>query len=90
MQIFADVFGLPASRTVVNGAASLGSAICAAVAVGAHESYDEAMNKMVRTRDSFMPDSKNHALYTRMNEEVYKSITRYTDEVLKKSYPIFG
>lgn len=90
MQIFADVFGLPASRTVVNGAASLGSAICAAVAVGAHESYDEAMNKMVRTRDSFMPDSKNHALYTRMNEEVYKNITRYTDEVLKKSYPIFG
>jgi sugar (pentulose or hexulose) kinase len=36
MQIFADVFGIPASRARGPGGASLGSAICAAVATGVY------------------------------------------------------
>jgi sugar (pentulose or hexulose) kinase len=90
MQIFADVFGLPASRNLVTGAAGTGSAICAAVAVGAYEDYRAATAKMVKLRDVFQPDSGNSTLYKRMNSEVYKEITRYSDEILKKSYPIFG
>ncbi|PKM52085.1 MAG: sugar kinase [Firmicutes bacterium HGW-Firmicutes-7] len=90
MQIFADVFGVSASRNEVNGSASLGSAICAAVAVGAYDNYEIAIEKMVRIRDTFSPIKENTDLYKRMNNEVFKDITVYTDEVLKKSYPIFG
>lgn len=90
MQIFADVFGLPASRNVVNSSASLGSAICVAVAVGVYDNYDTAIEKMVRIRDEFQPIYKNTDLYKRMNDEVFKNITNHTDEILKKLYPIFG
>ena len=89
MRIFADVFGLPAHRTEVNGAVGLGSAICAAVGVGVYTNFDQAAAKMIRQRDVFQPESGNTKLYDQMNERVYQHITRHTDEVLKMSYPIF-
>jgi sugar (pentulose or hexulose) kinase len=89
VQIFADVFGLPASRNVVNSAAGLGSAICAALATGVYDNYVRAIEKMVKIRDVFQPDFDHHELYKKMNDEVYKHITGYTDEILKKSFPIF-
>lgn len=90
MQIFADVFGIQASRNVVTGSASLGAAISVAIAVGEYDSYETAIEKMVKTRDSFNPIKENTDLYNRMNEEVYKNITVHTDEILKKSYQIFS
>lgn len=90
MQIFADVFGVPAARNQVNGSASLGSAICAAVAVGAYAGFDEAIAAMVKIRDRFQPIPKHYSIYQQMNEQVYQKITDYSDEILKKSYPIFG
>ncbi|HWR39498.1 MAG TPA: FGGY-family carbohydrate kinase [Patescibacteria group bacterium] len=89
MQIFADVFGVPASRNVVNGSASLGSAICAAVAVGAYGDYQTAIDKMVRLRDCFLPNREHTDFYRRMNENVYLRITTYTDEILKLAHPVF-
>ncbi|NMD71557.1 sugar kinase [Bacillus sp. DNRA2] len=89
MQIFADVFGLPATRNVVNGSASLGAAICTAISVGAYESYEEAIEKMVKVKDTFLPNKGNYKFYNVMNEEVYKQITVFTDDIMKKSYPIF-
>ncbi len=90
MQIFADVFNLPAKRNVINGSASLGCFVCAAVAVGVCESFEAAVEKLVKVRDIFEPIPENAALYARMNAEVYQQITGYTDEVLKKSFEIFG
>ena len=89
MQIFSDVFGITAVRNEVNGAAGLGSAICAAVAVGAYDSFAAAIEKMVRIRDTFHPIAEHTSLYERMNNEVYKDITGFTDTILEKSYPIF-
>lgn len=88
MQIFADVFGIPASRNVVNGAAGIGSAICAAVAVGVYKNFDEAVKKMVKIKDVFQPNKENTTLYAEMSK-VYNEITNHTDAVLKKSYEIF-
>jgi sugar (pentulose or hexulose) kinase len=90
MQIIADVFGKKATRTVVNGAAGLGSAICAAVAVGAYSSLELAAKGMVKIRDTFSPIPKNQELYARINDEVYKHIVPNADEILKKSVSIFG
>ncbi|MGM0432037.1 MAG: FGGY-family carbohydrate kinase [Spirochaetota bacterium] len=90
MQIFADAFGLPAERTEVNEAASIGSAICAAVCVGAYEDFQSAVTHMVRPRDVFSPLAEHTHLYERMNSEVYQKITQYSDELLKRSYPLFN
>ena len=90
MGIFADVFGIPAFRNVVTGSASLGAAICVAVAVGTYDSYETAVKHMVKVRDIFAPDHEHTALYRKMNDEVYRHLTSFTDEILKKSYPIFG
>ena len=89
MQIFSDVFGIPAVRNEVNDAAGLGSAICAAVAVNAYDSFAAAIEKMVRISDTFHPIAEHSSLYERMNNEVYKDMTGFTDTILEKAYPIF-
>lgn len=89
MQIFADVFGVPAHRNVVNGSASMGAAICTALALGVYEDRQEAIEHMVRRRDTFTPVDENVKIYKEMNENVYKHITTYTDDLLKKSHEIF-
>lgn len=89
MQIFADVFNLPTVRNKVNGAAGLGSAICAAVATGVYGSFEEAVQNMVSIADVFEPKAADVEVYRKMLP-VYQSITQYTDEILKKSYEIFS
>jgi sugar (pentulose or hexulose) kinase len=90
MQIFADVFAVPAHRNVVNGSASMGAAICAALALEIYRDRQEAIENMVSRRDSFQPIPENVELYHKMNEMVYKQIVPHTDELLKKSHLIFN
>lgn len=90
MQIFADVFGVPAHRNVVNGSASMGAAICTTLALGIYKNRHEAVEHMVRRRDTFVPIPENVSLYKEINEMVYKNITGYTDELLKKSHTIYN
>ncbi len=89
MQIFADVFEIPASRNVASGGASLGAAICAAAAVGIHPDIETAAARMTKGRETFAPDGENGAVYTRVNETVYQAIRGATDPLLERSYPIF-
>ncbi|MGZ8687533.1 MAG: FGGY-family carbohydrate kinase, partial [Gaiellaceae bacterium] len=89
MRIFADVFGIPASRSVGNGGASLGAAICAAVATAVYPDVETAARRMTRDRESFAPDPANADVYRRMNETVYQAIRSATDEIFERSYPIF-
>lgn len=89
MQILADVFNLPTVRNEVNGAAGMGSAICVAVATGIYGSFEEAVEKMVRFKDTFEPNMGNVVLYEKMFP-IYSGITKYTDEVLKQSYELFN
>ena len=89
MQIFADVFNLPAVRNEVNGAAGVGAAICAAMAIGAYPSFEEAVSAMVRRKDVFYPDPENVKLYAQLLP-VYQEIPKYTDEILKKTWPMFS
>jgi sugar (pentulose or hexulose) kinase len=89
MQIFADVFGVPAHRNVVNGSASMGAAICTALALGVYKEREEAIKHMVKRRDTFMPIGENVKIYKDINENVYKHITDCTDELLKRSHEIF-
>jgi sugar (pentulose or hexulose) kinase len=89
MQIFADVFGISASRSVGTAGASLGAAICAAVGTGVYPDFATAAARMEKSRESFAPDPANADVYSRANEAVYRTIRDATDEILERSYPIF-
>jgi sugar (pentulose or hexulose) kinase len=89
MQIFADVFGVPAHRNEVNESASMGAAICTALALGVYPDRSSAIEHMVRIRDNFKPNKANVVLYERINQEVYTKINAATEEVLQASHRIF-
>jgi len=89
MSIFADVFGIPASRSVDGGGASLGAAICAAAATGVHPDIETAAARMAKGRESFAPDPANGAVYRRMAHTVYHDIRDHTDALFERAYPIF-
>jgi sugar (pentulose or hexulose) kinase len=89
MQVFADVFGIPASRVTGNGGASLGAAICAAAAAGVHPGIEAAAAAMTKGRERFAPNEAHTDVYRRMNETVYGSIRNATDALLEQSFPIF-
>ncbi len=88
MQIFADVFNMPAKRNMVNGSASVGAAINTAIGVGAYDNYEEAVKNMVTVKDTFYPIPENVALYDALNQGVYRDLTQTTDIVLKKSFDV--
>jgi sugar (pentulose or hexulose) kinase len=88
MGIFADVFGIPASRSVGSSGASLGAAICAAAATGVYLDIDTAANAMTQPRESFTPTPANSDIYRRVAAS-YHDIRNSTDPVFERSYPIF-
>lgn len=71
MQITADVFGLPASRPHVYEASGLGAAIDAAVGLGMHQDFSQAVRAMTRLRDTFEPDPATHHRYNELYHDVY-------------------
>jgi sugar (pentulose or hexulose) kinase len=89
MQIFADVFGIPASRSREGGGAGLGAAICAAAAVGVHADIETAVAAMTKPRETFVPHPAHHAVYRQMAGTVYHEIRDHTDALFERAYPIF-
>ena len=63
MQIVADVFGVPSRRAHVASGASLGAAICAAVATGIHAGFPEAVRAMTRVSETFTPTAAGVRTY---------------------------
>ncbi|AVH55003.1 MULTISPECIES: FGGY-family carbohydrate kinase [Streptomyces] len=89
MQIFADVFGVPARRSAVADAAGLGSVITAAVATGTYPDFDTAIDAMVRPGETFTPAPAEHALYTKL-QKIHSEARRHTDGIYVESYELFG
>ena len=89
LQIFADVFGIPAARSLGSGGASLGSAICVAAATGVYPDIKTAAANMTGARETFTPNAQHHAIYSQMNETVYRDIRSATDPLLTRAFPIF-
>lgn len=89
MQIFADIFNVPAKRNVINESASLGAAINTAVALGVYENYETAVEKMVQVKDVFYPKKENVELYDKLNKRAYKNMAVHTDEVLKEIHGVY-
>lgn len=89
MQIVADVYGLPAVRNRINGAAGLGAAICVAVAAGTYGGFAEAVRGMVHGRDAFVPSAENHRIYTTINEGSYRDLTNMLEGTLKRMHTAY-
>lgn len=86
MQIFADMYGVKTVRNKMNGAAALGSAICAAVATGLYDTFVDAVDAMVEIRDAFEPNMVNHEIYNKINDGAYKAIPTMIENTLKTVY----
>jgi sugar (pentulose or hexulose) kinase len=89
MGMLADVFGVPTARNVGVGGASLGAAICAAVATGVHADFDAAVAAMASERETFAPNPDRTAVYREMSDSVYPDIRSYTDALFERSFPTF-
>lgn len=74
LQIAADVMGLPVHRPSVTEASALGAAINAAVGLGYHKHYPQALAKMTRTSVTFYPNPQRQELYQRLFQEVFKPL----------------
>jgi sugar (pentulose or hexulose) kinase len=83
-QLTADVFGLPVVRTAVTDAAGLGAALCAAVGVGLHGSFEAARRAMVADGDEFTPNLDRHALYREL-AEVRRDAAAVTDALGRRT-----
>src|SRR4051794_13629521 len=70
VQLFADVFGLPASRPHTHEAAGLGAAIDVALGIGIHPDPETAVREMVRVTDRFEPAAPASRSY----EDLYRSV----------------
>jgi sugar (pentulose or hexulose) kinase len=90
MQIIADLFGLPVHRREGSSGACLGAAICVCQHLSIYKDFYEAANIMVKTEKTFTPHQQNHELYNTINNTVVKNVRKYTDEILKLTYPIFN
>jgi sugar (pentulose or hexulose) kinase len=84
MQIFSDIFGIPACRNQIKNSASVGCAINAGMAMESFHSYEDAIKKMVRVDDEFKPNHKKNRFYTKLNDQVYKNVNQHFDPILKK------
>ena len=71
MQLTADIFGLPVSRPHLYETSGLGAAINAAVGVGLHASYADALKSMTRLGDTFFPQPEAQRVYNQIYNEIY-------------------
>ena len=71
VQLFADVFGIPASRPHTHEAAGLGAAIDAALGLGIHPDPLTAVAEMVRIGERFEPSRDAARIYDDLYRSVY-------------------
>ena len=75
-QITANMFGLPVKRIQTHEASGLGASIAGFVAMSEFATYEEAIEKMVHVKDTFLPDMEEHKIYERLYNQVYRKIYR--------------
>jgi len=73
-KITANMFGLPAYRIQTYEASGLGSSIVAFAAKGVYKDAYEAAANMVRIKDEFLPDQKEHEKYKFIFDKVFSEI----------------
>ncbi len=73
-QMFADVFQIPVEIPAGTELGCFGAAICGAVAVGIHPSYEDACKTMVKINRRFTPDAALADIYDKKYERYKLSL----------------
>ena len=73
-QIFTDVLNVPVVTTNTKEATSLGAAICAAVGIGMHNDFSEAVKNMVKINKTYEPFQENSRIYNDLYKNIYISL----------------
>lgn len=73
LQLKADMMGRKVTTLNISEAGTLGVAILAGAACGVYKSLEDAVEKLVRKKKEFYPDSKMYNIY-REKFEIYKKI----------------
>ncbi len=82
-QITADIMGRPVVRVQTTETGSLGAAIAGFLASGVYKNVEEALNAMVRVKDTFLPDPETHETYDYLYNEVYEKLYPSLDKSYK-------
>lgn len=75
-QIASDIFNLPVIRGRTAETSGLGAAILTAFGTGNYKTLDEAVGKMIQTKDEFHPNANHVKVYTLLYKKVYKKMYR--------------
>ena len=86
LQIHADVSNIPLTLTRVPDAPALGSAILAAVGIGAYGSIEEAAARMVAVERRIEPSAARHAAY----DDAYAAYKRAYPALARITHPAAG
>jgi sugar (pentulose or hexulose) kinase len=70
-RITANMFGLPVCRIQTFEASGLGSSIVAFAARGVYANAEEAISSMVRVKDEFLPDAREHEIYRSIFDGIF-------------------
>jgi xylulokinase len=81
LQIKADIMGRRIVTLDVDEAGTLGTAILAGVATGVYKSLESAVDALVRVKNEYYPDGKNHDIYME-NYMRYKKLYGAVKEIL--------
>lgn len=73
IQLKADIMGIPIASLNVSEATSLGTAILAGVATGLYQSFESAVEELVKVKEVFYPDPNRNKIY-KERFEIYKKI----------------
>ncbi|MBN1828360.1 MAG: carbohydrate kinase, partial [Deltaproteobacteria bacterium] len=90
MQMTADIFGLPTAKARIYETSGLGAAINAAVGLGLHVGFEEAIAAMTHIGEVFEPNSANHKIYDELYRDVYKKMYRHLRPLYKRIRQITG
>jgi len=90
MQLTADIFGLPTARPHVYETSALGAAIDAAVGLGLHGGFAEAVAAMTRVGRVFEPVAAYRAVYEQLYTRVYKRMYRRLQPLYEEIAGITG
>ena len=89
-QICANMFGLPVRRIQTYEASGLGSSIVAFMSLGVYKSLQDAVDHMVRIKDSFQPQMEEHVIYAELFNKVFQKIFPRLLPLYKKEKDIKG
>jgi sugar (pentulose or hexulose) kinase len=88
LQITADIFGLPVSRSHVYEASGLGAAIVASVGLGLHPDFNTAVEAMTHLGETFQPDPTHLAIYNHIYQRVYLKMYERLKPLYEELYPL--